>query len=125
MSKQTAIKLLSGILSVILIFHVLILIQIIPYEMVWAGKLQSLEEMYAFESVSLLVNVLLLLVLWVKWKNLKRNTRSKIITIVLWGFVILFALNTVGNLFASNLIELVLGVLLTALSSVLCWVIVR
>jgi len=44
---------------------------------------------------------------------------------IIWVFVFLFALNTLGNLFAENLIEQILGTLLTFISATLCWIIVK
>lgn len=123
--KKTALKIMIGLLLTILIFHLSILLEIIPYEAVWAGKLNSVEEMYVFETISILINVLLLIVLRVKFKNIKTSKSNKIIDVIIWAFVFLFALNTLGNLFAKSLIEQILGTVLTAVSAILCWIIVR
>ena len=125
MTKIKAINILLGILSVVLLFHVLILTSIIPYTVVWAGKLKSRQEMYVFEVVSVLINVLLILVLLVKRKNLNENTTNKWIDGILWLFVFLFALNTIGNLFSKSMAELIGGSLFTLISSYLCYYIVR
>ncbi|PCJ67519.1 MAG: hypothetical protein COA58_03770 [Bacteroidetes bacterium] len=125
MPKKTALKIMIGLLLTILIFHLSILLEIIPYEAVWAGKLNSVEEMYVFETISILINVLLLIVLRVKFKNIKTSKSNKIIDVIIWAFVFLFALNTLGNLFAKSLIEQILGTVLTAVSAILCWIIVR
>ena len=124
-SKRIALKLMIGLLSLVLIFHLCVLFEIISYKIVWAGKLNSKEEMYVFEAVSILINFFLIIVLCVKFQNIKKSETNRIINIIIWLFVFLFALNTLGNLFAENLIEQILGTLLTFISATLCWIIVK
>lgn len=124
-TKKTALKLMIGLLSIVILFHLSILFQVLSYEVVWAGKLNSLEEMYAFETLSILMTVLLLIVLLVKFKNINKNTSNKVVNAIIWAFVVIFGLNTIGNLFSESTIELLLGTSLTLLSTFLCWVIVK
>jgi membrane protein implicated in regulation of membrane protease activity len=60
-----------------------------------------------------------------KAKHIKRNISNKILDAFLWLFVILFAVNTVGNLMAETLFEKLVFTPLTLLSAVLIWMIVR
>lgn len=124
-TKQTATKLMIGLLSIILIFHFCVLFEFISYEKVWAGKLKSIEEMRVFETISILLNSLFIITFIVKYKNLKENKTNKVVNVIIWVFVFLFAINTLGNLFAKNIIEQTLGTALTLFSSFLCWVIVK
>ena len=124
-SKRIALKLMIGLLSTVLIFHLCVLFEIISYQIVWAGKLNSKEEMYVFEAVSILINFFLIIVLCIKFQNIKKSETNRIINMIIWVFVFLFALNTLGNLFAENLIEQILGTLLTFISATLCWIIVK
>jgi len=124
-SKRIALKLMIGLLSIVLVFHLCVLFEIISYKIVWAGKLNSKEEMYVFEAVSILINFFLIIVLCIKFQNIKKSETNRIINIIIWVFVFLFALNTLGNLFAENLIEQILGTLLTFISATLCWIIVK
>ncbi len=52
MSKKAALKIMFSILGILLILHLLILTEQIPYDKVWAGKLKSVEEMKTFETFS-------------------------------------------------------------------------
>lgn len=124
-SKRIAIKLMIGLLSIVILFHLSVLFEIISYKIVWAGKLNSKEEMYVFEALSILINVFLIIVLYIKFQNNKKSETNRIINVIIWIFVFLFALNTLGNLFAESLIEQFLGTLLTFISATLCWVIVK
>lgn len=113
------------LLGSLLIVHFLIFMEQIPYDKVWAGKLNSVEEMKTFEAFSIAVNILIMSILFVKYRLIVGGRKNKIIDIFIWAFVILFALNTVGNLFSKSMLELILGTALTLVSSVLCFVIVR
>lgn len=75
--------------------------------------------MYVFEAVSLTINILLFIILLLKGKNIKNNTSNKVIDVVLWTFVILFLLNTVGNLMAETLFDKIVFTSLTLLFAVL------
>lgn len=125
MSKKSALLIMFFILGTLLLFHVLIYTQVIPYDIVWAGKLKSVEEMKSFELVSILINGFILTVLGVKYKFLLKDKTNKLIDILIWLFVVFFTLNTVGNLFSKSILELVLGCFVTLISAILCYIIVR
>ena len=124
-SRKTAMRTMITLLCVVLVFHFLVLFEVISYEVVWGGRISSIQEMRVFEGVSILLNTFLIIILLIKAKNIRHNTKNKLVDSVIWIFVVLFALNTIGNLFSETWIELVAGTALTSLSSFLCWVIVR
>ena len=125
MSKKNALILMFCILGALLILHTLIITEQIPYEKVWAGKLNSVEEMRLFETFSILLNVFILAILILKYNFLQKRKNNRVIDILIWVFVWLFILNTIGNVFAKSMIELVLGTLVTLASAILCFIIVR
>lgn len=125
MSKKNALIIMFCILGALLILHTLIITEQIPYEKVWAGKLNSVEEMRLFETFSILLNVFILAILILKYNFLQKRKNNRVIDILIWVFVWLFILNTIGNLFAKSMIELVLGTLVTLASAILCFIIVR
>ena len=125
MSKKVALISTFFILGTILIFHLLIFTEQIPYDKVWAGKLNSVEEMKKFEMFSILINIFILMILLVKFRQIKLDKRNKVIDTLIWVFAIFFALNTIGNLFSKSIVELIFGTLLTLVLSVLCILIVK
>ena len=125
MNKKVALIIMFFILGIVLIFHFLILTNQIPYEKVWAGKLNSIEEMKSFETISIILNIFMLTILIVKYKQLKRKIKNKAVDILIWGFAVFFALNTLGNLFAKSTTELIFGTFITLTSSVLCFIIAK
>lgn len=113
------------ILLILLILHFLIILELIPYDKVWGGKLKSVEEMRTFESISILINIFMMSVLILKYKLIKSNKTNRLIDTIIWGFVMFFSLNTIGNLFSESNLELILGALITLISATLCFIIVR
>ena len=119
-SKKLALNAMIALTTAVLLFHTLILIQIIPYSIVWAGKLNSVEEMRIFEFVSIIINSFMLITFLLKSKYIQNTFSSKILNGIIWFFVFLFGLNTIGNLFAKSNFELYFFTTLTFISTLLC-----
>lgn len=121
---QNAIKIMLGLLSMVILFHVLIIIKIIPYNIAWGGRLQTDEQMYVFETFSILFNLFLGFILLMKGSYINYQFKSKTLNIVLWIFLMLFIINTIGNIFALSTFEKMFA-LLTLLLAFLIWVVLR
>ncbi len=106
------------------IFHLFIIIKVIPYEITWGGRLQNDSEMYVFETISLAINLFLGLILLIKGNYIKQVIPLRVVDIILWVFFILFGLNTIGNIFAETNFEKLFSIL-TIASSILIWIILR
>lgn len=115
-SERLAIYGLLSILSSVLIFHFLVILNIIPYQIVWGGRIKTNTEMVQFESVSIIVNSVFLLVVLMRANILKLGNHPVKIRVILWLMVILFFLNTIGNLFAVTNLEKLLFTPFTAIS---------
>jgi hypothetical protein len=113
------------LLGTLTILHLLILTQQIPYDKVWGGRISSVEEMQFLETLSILLNLFMLFILIIKYKQLQLGKKNKMIDIFIWGFCGFFILNTIGNLFADSKLELILGTTLTFSLSVLCFVVAK
>ena len=125
MTKKEALKMMIGLLTLVVIFHLAIITELIPYSIVWAGRLKTPDEMYAFEAVSISINILLVALLFLKGNYIKHRISNKVLNTILWLFLLLFALNTIGNLMAETLFEKLVFTPLTLLSTILIWIIVR
>jgi hypothetical protein len=115
-----AVKILLLLQVPVLIFHLLVITGIIPYNIVWGGRLHSTDEMRKFETMSILLNIFMASVIGIKGNYIKISIHPLIIYTILWCFAILFTLNTVGNLLAKVTLETVVFTPLTFLSAVLC-----
>ncbi|WP_421763803.1 hypothetical protein [Ekhidna sp.] len=91
-----------------MIFHICILIGVIPYDLVWGGRLASQAKMIQFEIISLVINSIILLFVFMKKGAVKPFLSIKIINLFIWLFAVIFLLNTIGNLFASNSLETII-----------------
>ena len=122
--KKIYINTLLPISALVTVFHLLILVRLIPYEITWGGNLKTVEEMYVFETLSILINLFFVFILLQKGEYIRYVMGRKTVNIILWIFFVLFTLNTIGNLFAETNFEKYFT-LLTLLSSVLIWLIQR
>ena len=93
------------LLTLFLVLHFIILLKLIPYNLVWGGRLKSDKEMYRFEIFSILINSLLLIVILGQANFWMINIPNKIITYALWLMTGLFLLNTLGNVTSKNKLE--------------------
>lgn len=108
------------LLLLLVVFHTLILLRVIPFEMVWGGRLQGVSEMVSFETVSILINLLMLGVVAIKGNVIKINVNPSLMRIALWAMFGLFLLNTLGNLFSTNLFEKAVFTPITFVLSLFC-----
>ncbi|TGL25140.1 hypothetical protein EHQ47_04185 [Leptospira bourretii] len=114
-------RILIVLFSMTMVFHILALLQVIPFQYLWGGRLSSVEEMYVMESVSLLVNTFFL---WSSFQYV-RYLNQGLVPIwirIIFGFIgIIFLLNTIGNLVAVTDLETLLATPVTAILSVICF----
>ncbi|NJB84239.1 magnesium-transporting ATPase (P-type) [Wenyingzhuangia aestuarii] len=111
-------------LFAIILFHLSIILKIVPYEITWGGRLKNDSKMYVFETISILINCFLCFILFVKGKFIREFLSMKIVNISLWIFVIIFGLNTVGNILAKTNFEKFFS-LLTLTFTILIWIILH
>lgn len=95
--------LLIGLLAII--FHFLIMVKIIPYNITWGGRLKNDREMYVFETFSILVNGFFILILLFKAGYVESLLQTKVLDTILWVFFAIFSINTIGNIFAKTRFE--------------------
>ncbi len=122
---KIAVRLLLILSCLALIFHILVLVRIIPFSIVWGGRISSVSEMQRFEITSLFINGLLLFVVMKKGGLISLNLPSSLTQTILWFYVISFIFNTLGNLFAKADLESLIFTPLTIVSAILCYRIVR
>jgi hypothetical protein len=124
MKNKLSINILLGLLSAVILFHIGVIVKLIPYDIAWGGRLQSDSEMYVFETISILINLFLGLVLLMKGEYIKFRFKRKTTDIILWIFLALFVLNTVGNIFAKTNFEKSFAAL-TFVLAILIWTILK
>ena len=93
------------VLSLFLVFHLLVLLKIIPYTIVWGGRIESDKAMYRFVTISTLMNAFFLLIIAVQSGIFMFEFPKMIMTLILWAMAVLFAFNTLGNIVSKNKLE--------------------
>lgn len=122
LSERVAIGAIATILSLIVLFHGLILTGVIPFDIVWGGRLTSHGQMLRFEILSIALNLLMLAIVAVRAGLFGKHIPPRVITIALWIMALLFGLNTLGNLLSQNSLE---RIIFTPLTLVLCMLCLR
>jgi len=109
------------LLTLVLFYHLLILTELISYQVAWGGRLETKSQMYSFETVSIIVNLIIITVILIKGGYIKTKISARIINILLWILTAIFVLNTIGNIFSNNFLEMIIFTPLTFISSILCY----
>ncbi len=122
-NSNYSIKILLGLILAVILFHLAIIFKVIPYAIVWGGRLRTTTEMYVFETVSILINIFLAVILLMKDNRIRHRFKASVVNVILWIFFGIFVLNTIGNILAKTTFERSFAVI-TALSAFLIWNIV-
>lgn len=105
MTKMISVNLAGTILIAMMILliamHVLIMLRVIPYDIVWGGQIKDEASLVPYETGALIVLTIFLAVVAIKVGYLKADRLKKAAGIGTWIVFAYFVLNTVGN-FASG-----------------------
>lgn len=107
-------------LGLVIAFHLCILFQLIPFNVVWGGKLETVEQMRSYEIMSVVVNLFIAFFIAVKGSCIPVKMNAKVLNFIIWIFVLVFFLNTIGNLLAKTSAETYFFTPLTFVSAILC-----
>lgn len=115
---------LAGNISIVLmvlliIFHILIMTGIVPYDIVWGGQIIDDVSLMKFEIFALVTSVLFLAIILLKINHLKFKKFRKIINIAVWIMFVYFLLNTVLNFASGVSLEKLIFTPITIILSVL------
>lgn len=117
-TKEIAGIILLTLFSLAIVFHLLVLMEFIPNDIVWGGRITVKEELYIFESISIFMNLLFLLIVSLKTGKLTFKHNQKLIQVLLWFMSIVFLLNTIGNLLAKTTTETIIFTPVTFISAI-------
>lgn len=110
--------LLTVLFCLTIIFHLLIISGVIDYRFVWGGRLENDQQMWVFESVSIGLNALFLWTVLQRMNSIKSLFPQWLLKTILVIMMVVFALNTLGNLLAEELLETLLFTPLTLISCI-------
>jgi hypothetical protein len=124
LKTSTALRVLNVLFTASMLFHFGVLSGIFPNDIIWGGRTE-LDNWQQFEMVSIGINLLFLFLVYWRQGLLPLAARPKLFRILFLLMAILFMLNTVGNLFAKNPVEMWLFTPITAISCLLSFRISR
>ncbi|MBK9417461.1 MAG: hypothetical protein IPN62_09250 [Flavobacteriales bacterium] len=115
---RTAAYILLGLFTAAIIFQIVVLFGFIPTEMVWGGRLRTGEERTVGALVSITFLLVFVVLVLVRMGLIMRSMPA-LGRWGMWVVCVLFAMNTVGNLFALDLRETLIFTPITLVSVVL------
>jgi hypothetical protein len=118
-SEKLAINVLIFILSLVIVFHSLIITGMIPFDIVWGGRLSGAAQMRLYESISIVLNLLMLFMVMAKGGLLHTGISKKVYAYFFGLMSLLFFLNTIGNFISKNDFERMIFTPLTLILSIL------
>ena len=103
MKKLISAKLAGNILlasmGLLLVFHILVLLKVIPADIVWGGQINGVPANFVtLEIIALLVTLFFMLILAAKTGYLQAGKLSGAVNIGMWLIFAYMLLNTLGNL---------------------------
>ena len=98
-------KAIIGILSTLIMFHLAVMLEILPMNIVWGGRLQDRNEMLIFETIAITINALIMLLVAMKAGIVKRRIPPRALQISIWIIAFMFTTNIFTNLMAFHWFE--------------------
>ena len=98
-SAKLAGNILLAALGLLLVFHILVLLRMVPAGIVWGGQIQGAQtNLVPLETAALLVNLLFILIVAAKLGYIQAGRLSGAVNVGLWLIFAFLLLNTLGNL---------------------------
>ena len=119
-SAKLAGNVLIFIMVLLVVFHVLIILKILPSGFVWGGQAKdSPSNLVTLEIISLVLTLIFIFIIAAKIGYIEEGKLKKVIKIGVWIMFIYFILNIFGNLASSVLIEKMIFTPITILLAIL------
>lgn len=93
------------LLSLLVVFHSLILAKIIPYKVVWGSRLKTDKDMYRMEAFSTLIMIIFVIVMLHSIQYISLSFLENILPFIYWGMGIVFGVSGLGNALSKSRIE--------------------
>lgn len=122
-SAKLAAILLLAILGGLAVFHVLVIVGIVPSGFVWGGRIADpTDDRVALEAASLVVTMIFALIVAARAGYVRVPSLGKVVHVGIWFVFAYFTLNIIGNIVSSSSIE---KLIFTPVSLVLAFLVLR
>ena len=120
-SFRLASNTIIAINTMALLMHVLILLNILPHDFVWGGRVKSEADLIILESISIVVQTLFIFIIAIKAGYLFKGKFKRTVNVGIWVFFGVMVLNTIGNLASSSGLETIVMTPLTIVLTLLLY----
>ncbi|MCD4746473.1 MAG: hypothetical protein K8R58_09250 [Bacteroidales bacterium] len=126
MKKLLSVKLAGNTLLIYLalleVFHVLVLLKILPSEMVWGGQIKNAFFLVFFESFAIILTLLFAIIIAIKIDYIKIKRLKRFANIGVWVMLVYFILNIIGNLTSEVTFEKLIFTPITVLLTIFAFI---
>ena len=109
-------KVLLSLMTLIIIYHVLILTGVLPQEAVWGNRISESEKLIQMEYLAIVIMLFFISIVLLK---LKYKNNYKVINILLWIVFSYSVLNIIGNILSGSQLEKIIFIPVTIIQSLL------
>lgn len=125
MKKFISVRLASNLIITVLIIalgmHVLILSNVLPYDFIWGGRVESRDQLLILESISISIQLVFIFIIAVKAGYIFKGRLKRTTIIGTWVMCGVMILNTLGNLASTSSVETIFMTPLTILMAILAF----
>lgn len=107
------------IISLTILFHLLVIVKVIPYTIVGGGRIDNDRQLLIAETAAIAINIFMLWIVLMRIGSIRGFLGPRKIRFILWIMFALFTLNTIGNFFALTQFERWVFTPLTSLLAIL------
>ena len=121
LSAKLSGKILISLLLLLLAFHILVLVKVVPNEIVWRGQIDSSSDLLLYEGLSVFITIIFIVVITLKIGLIKSVRFTKVVNITTWIIFIYFLLNIAGNLTSEIILEKIIFTPITIVMTILAF----
>lgn len=118
-SFKLAGKITITIIVLFIIFHILVLLSIVPSNLVWGGQITDDATVMKHEILCLIRSFIFLAVIIEKLNQNKITKFKKLYNIVFWFLIIYYVINSIANLASGVMLEKLIFTPITVILSIL------
>lgn len=97
------------------VFHLLVIFKILPSDLVWGGNLAESPNLYLYETIALIITLLMVVVTVIQAELVNINKLKKTAGIMIWIMTVYFLVSVFTNLTSKTFMEKVIFIPLSAI----------
>lgn len=98
-SANLAGNILLIFMGLLVVFHILVLLKVVPSSIIWGGQIESTSNVFiVVEIISLLLTLAFAIIIAAKLGYIQAGNFKRIVNIGVWVVFAYLVLNTIGNL---------------------------